>query len=67
MVDWIDHAAEQEQLARDAALAARPIFQGTSLTTCEDCGNPIPHQRQQAIAGVRLCIDCQAALEVCNR
>lgn len=67
MSDWADLASDQEQRCRDAVLAARPVFGGQSLATCEDCGNAIPPQRQHAIAGVRLCVDCQAALEVCNR
>jgi phage/conjugal plasmid C-4 type zinc finger TraR family protein len=67
MSDFADLASAQEQLDRDTALAARPMFGGESLATCEDCGNPIPLKRQHAIAGVRLCVDCQAALEVCNR
>jgi len=33
--------------------------QQPSLEECEECGNDIPLARQQAVPGVRLCIECQ--------
>jgi phage/conjugal plasmid C-4 type zinc finger TraR family protein len=30
-----------------------------TLSECEECGNDIPKERQQAVPGVRLCIECQ--------
>jgi phage/conjugal plasmid C-4 type zinc finger TraR family protein len=37
--------------------------QGPSLTHCAECGALIPEARRAAIAGVRLCIACQEALD----
>lgn len=36
---------------------------GESLTHCEECGDPIPQGRRQAVPGVRLCITCQSAAD----
>jgi phage/conjugal plasmid C-4 type zinc finger TraR family protein len=36
---------------------------GPSLAHCAECGDDIPLARQQAIAGCRLCIDCQTQQE----
>ena len=36
---------------------------GESLKHCEECGDEIPEARRQAIAGVRLCVVCQQALD----
>jgi phage/conjugal plasmid C-4 type zinc finger TraR family protein len=33
---------------------------GESLANCEECGREIPPARREAIAGVRLCVRCQA-------
>ncbi|MGL4275677.1 MAG: TraR/DksA family transcriptional regulator, partial [Morganella morganii] len=27
---------------------------------CEECGDPIPQARREAIPGVQLCVNCQA-------
>jgi RNA polymerase-binding transcription factor DksA len=35
----------------------RPV--GASRTHCAECDEPIPEARQQAIPGVKLCLDCQ--------
>ena len=31
---------------------------GESLSECAECGEPIPQARQEALPGVKLCIDC---------
>ncbi|WP_278877882.1 DksA/TraR family C4-type zinc finger protein, partial [Paracoccus yeei] len=31
-----------------------------SATECDECGEPIPEARRQAIPGVRLCVECQS-------
>ena len=36
---------------------------GESLRECAECGAGIPKARRQAVAGVRLCIDCQEAID----
>jgi phage/conjugal plasmid C-4 type zinc finger TraR family protein len=35
------------------------IPKGPSLSHCNDCGEAIPLQRQQVVAGCTLCIECQ--------
>ena len=64
---WAADGAVQEQIdasIQDAIKMARDkLPQGKSLTHCEDCQAAIPPARQQAIVGVRLCVDCQAVLD----
>lgn len=64
---WAQDGAVQEQIdasVEDAVrLAKSRLPSGESLEFCEECGNSIPEARQRAIAGVRLCIVCQSALE----
>ena len=36
---------------------------GESLSHCEECNKRIPEARREAIPGVRLCINCQSALD----
>lgn len=59
--------AVQEQI--DASLedeikrARSRLPTGDSARLCEDCGVKIPEARRKAIAGVRLCVGCQEALD----
>ena len=57
--------AVQEQIdaSIDDALAQvrRRLPRGASRPDCEECGDPIPEARRQAVPGVRLCIACQQA------
>ena len=59
--------AVQEQIdatIEDAISRARDrIPRGESLTHCEECEAAIPEARRDAVPGVRLCINCQAALD----
>ena len=50
---WASDSAVQEQI--DATLAT-----GESALFCEECGDPIPQARRDAIPGVQLCVNCQA-------
>jgi len=43
--------------------ARRRLPEGEGLTHCAECEAPIPEARRKAIPGVRLCVDCQSALE----
>ena len=56
--------AVQEQIdatVEDAVKRARDqLPAGESLSHCEECDAAIPAARRKAIAGVRLCINCQA-------
>ncbi|MDR5876242.1 DksA/TraR family C4-type zinc finger protein [Halomonas sp. CUBES01] len=64
---WAKDGAEQAQIdstLEDAVQRARSqLPRGESLDTCEECGEPIPEPRRKAIPGVRLCVDCQAAVD----
>lgn len=59
--------AVQEQIdatIEDAIKRARSqIPKGKSLANCEECDAAIPEARRQAIAGVRLCVNCQSDLD----
>lgn len=62
-MDIADEACEIQAMYNRLALAniIRPC--GESAEYCEDCDEPIPLARRQAIKGVRRCIDCQALYE----
>jgi phage/conjugal plasmid C-4 type zinc finger TraR family protein len=64
---WARDGAVQDQIdasVADAVERARShLPSGESLTHCEECGDEIPEARRQAIAGVRLCVGCQQALD----
>ena len=70
-VGWAKEGAVQEQIdasVADAVTEARSQLNlsknmGDSLSHCEECEAPIPEARRQAVPGVRLCIQCQAAQE----
>jgi phage/conjugal plasmid C-4 type zinc finger TraR family protein len=61
---WIRDGAVQDQIddtVKDAVLRARASTpKGDGAEECEDCGEPIPKKRRDALAGVRTCIACQA-------
>jgi len=61
-----DERTEQAiQFHTDLALQQHQAIQTiqSSATHCGECGNDIPLARQQAIPGVRLCIECKHAEE----
>lgn len=62
---WTSDGAVQEQIdssIEDAVARARSqLPRGESLSHCEECDAPIPEARRQAVPGVRLCVNCQAA------
>ena len=64
---WAQDGAVQEQIDAsidDAVRLARSrLPQGKSLMTCEECEQPIPEARRLAVPGVRLCINCQQAMD----
>ena len=64
---WAKDGAEQEQIEstlEDALQRVRSqLPSGESLTHCEECDEPIPQARREAIQGVRLCIACQSELD----
>ena len=60
---WAGDGAVQQQIddsIRDAIKRTQAqLPSGPSLTHCEECGQPIPEARQQAVPGVRFCVTCQ--------
>ncbi|TCM20887.1 TraR/DksA family transcriptional regulator [Novosphingobium sp. PhB165] len=61
---WAPDGAVQDQIEdslKDAISAARARMpHGEGLAECEECGDPIPDARRQAMPGVRTCVACQA-------
>lgn len=64
---WAKEGAVQDQIddtVGDAVRRARSeLPKGDSLTHCEECDEPIPEARRQAVPGVRYCIACQTKLD----
>lgn len=60
---WAPDGAVQDQIEdsiKDAVSGARARMpSGQSLSHCEDCGDPIPERRRDALPGVRTCVPCQ--------
>ena len=61
---WTRDGAVQDQIddtVKDAVLRARALTPngGESAEECDDCGEPIPQKRREALPGVRTCIGCQ--------
>ena len=61
---WTRDGAVQDQIddtVKDAVLAARArMASGEGATHCDDCGEPIPERRREALPGVRTCVPCQS-------
>lgn len=64
---WSRDGAVQDQIdasVDDAVRRAREALgRGPSATHCDECDAPIPEARQRALPGVRLCVQCQEALD----
>ncbi len=60
---WARDGAVQDQIddtVSDAVRLARarmPTGDGAHL--CDECGEPIPRRRREALPGVRTCVQCQ--------
>lgn len=63
MSDIIDIAQERIERSLEEKLDRRVKFTGISRTNCVECGAPIPEQRQRALPGVQVCVDCKSAEE----
>jgi phage/conjugal plasmid C-4 type zinc finger TraR family protein len=61
---WTRDGAVQDQIddtLKDAIAAARLAMPaGESAEECDDCGEPIPKRRREALPGVRTCVACQS-------
>ena len=66
-VGWNRDGGVQDQIdasVEDAIKLARSrLPKGEGATHCGECEEEIPEARREAIPGVRLCINCQSALE----
>ena len=64
---WARDGAEHEQMdatVNDALERARRAMPtGESREYCDECGEPIPKARREAVPGVQHCIGCQVELE----
>ncbi len=64
---WFEDGAVQQQIddtVEDAiALARSQLHHGKSAEFCEECGDPIPQARREALPGVVYCVSCQQALD----
>ncbi|MFO3723965.1 TraR/DksA C4-type zinc finger protein [Pseudomonas sp. HLMP] len=67
MADAVDMANDQAEYFLQAALRHQAGKQaGPSAQFCEDCDEPIPLLRQQAVAGCETCVSCQELRERCR-
>ncbi len=61
---WTRDGAVQDQIddsVTDAVLRARALMpHGDSAEECDECGEPIPKKRRDAVPGVRTCVACQS-------
>ena len=64
---WTRDGAVQDQIedtVKDAVELARARMpHGDSARECDDCGEPIPKRRRDALPGVRTCVACQSERE----
>lgn len=65
MTDIFDRAAELEQRQREYWLLKQKEKQqyAPPAYECEECGEPIPEARRQAVPACRTCISCQEEIE----
>lgn len=64
MPDQIDRANDLAEQERERSLALfRQHPTPCSRLFCEDCDEPIPEIRRQAVQGCTRCIDCQTLHE----
>ena len=68
---WTRDGAVQEQIddtVKDAILQARANMPaGASAHFCDECGEPVPEARRQALPGVRTCVACQTERDARRR
>ena len=61
IVDQADQAAEYQEGMIRTALDGRTRYAGESAEHCQQCDDPIPEGRREAVPGVQLCVECQEA------
>ncbi len=64
---WARDGAVQDQIdstVDEAVQRARArLPEGPGRLECEECGDPIPEARRQALPGVRLCVACREEMD----
>jgi phage/conjugal plasmid C-4 type zinc finger TraR family protein len=64
---WAREGAVQDQIddtVKDGVRRAKSrLPQGPSAAQCDQCAEPIPEARREALPGVRLCVACQEAAD----
>lgn len=65
MTDIIDQACALEQQQREFWLQKQRerAEYAPAAFECEECGEPIPEARRQAVPACRTCISCQQEIE----
>lgn len=63
MPDETDYIQSRVMADTEAVIADRVRYEGESARECEDCGEPIPRARREAIPGVSACVECQGRRE----
>ena len=62
---WTRDGGVQEQIddtVTDEVKNARArLIAGEGATHCDECGEPIPEARRQALPSARTCVQCQSA------
>ena len=68
---WARDGAVQDQIddtVSDAVSAARARMpSGESAEYCDECGEPIPAKRREALPGARTCVACQSGRDAAVR
>lgn len=66
MADMADVAGEHAEYLLQRSLEQhqrRAVANAASAEFCVDCGEPIPAERREKVAGCQTCIDCQQVRE----
>jgi len=64
---WSRDGAVQDQIDASVEDAVKRIREnmpkGESAERCEECDEPIPQARREAVPGVKYCVKCQSELD----
>jgi len=67
MADEADIAQAAIDRQLQVSIDGRVQYEGESEFYCVECDDVIPHQRREAVPGVKHCVNCAAELEHLNR
>ena len=64
---WSRDGAVQDQIDASVGEAIERARlnapRGESARECDECGEPIPERRREALPGVRMCVECAGAAD----